>query len=198
MIGNQRLEHSGEPRGRSFGSDTLGGYAGALAQQENLVGETLGIGELSIAAQANKPFAERGFILADDTPRRMILVRQLDRSVGECTPALVGLLEVTDMPHPGQEQAFRIACVGGDERVPSSVEFLRERGETRSYQHILRGEVTIERHLVGAGRLGDSVNTDGMDTATMEQLAGGGENALARGRAAALRDPCGSERWRSG
>src|SRR6266403_3335148 len=30
MIGNQRLEHSGEPRGKSFGSDTLGGNAGAL------------------------------------------------------------------------------------------------------------------------------------------------------------------------
>jgi hypothetical protein len=31
MIGNQRREHSGEPRGKSFGSDTLGGNAGALA-----------------------------------------------------------------------------------------------------------------------------------------------------------------------
>ena len=31
MISNQRLEHSTEPRGRSFGSDTLGGNAGALA-----------------------------------------------------------------------------------------------------------------------------------------------------------------------
>jgi hypothetical protein len=31
MIGNQRLEHSGEPRRKSFGSDTLGGNAGALA-----------------------------------------------------------------------------------------------------------------------------------------------------------------------
>jgi hypothetical protein len=31
MIGNQRLEHSGEPRGKSFGSDTLGGNPGALA-----------------------------------------------------------------------------------------------------------------------------------------------------------------------
>ena len=31
MIGNQRLEHSGEPQGKSFGSDTLGGNAGALA-----------------------------------------------------------------------------------------------------------------------------------------------------------------------
>jgi hypothetical protein len=31
MIGKQRLEHSGESRGRSFGSDTLGGNAGAFA-----------------------------------------------------------------------------------------------------------------------------------------------------------------------
>jgi hypothetical protein len=31
MIGNQRLEHPGEPRGKSFGPDTLGGNAGALA-----------------------------------------------------------------------------------------------------------------------------------------------------------------------
>ena len=40
MIGNQRLEHSSEPRGKSFGSDTLGGNAGALAQQEHFVDET--------------------------------------------------------------------------------------------------------------------------------------------------------------
>jgi hypothetical protein len=43
MIGNQRLEHSSEPRGKSFGSDTLGGNAGALAQQEHFVGETLAV-----------------------------------------------------------------------------------------------------------------------------------------------------------
>src|SRR5271168_2056371 len=90
-------------------------------------------GSVSLAsrAQANKPFAERGFILADDTPRRMILVRQLDRSVGECTPALgLILLEVTDMAQPGQELSFRIARVGGGERIPGSVEFLRELDET--------------------------------------------------------------------
>ena len=58
MIGNQRLEHSSEPRGKPFGSDTLGGDAGAFAYQEDFVSETLGIGEPGIAAQANKPLAE--------------------------------------------------------------------------------------------------------------------------------------------
>src|SRR3984893_17706309 len=53
MIGNQRLEHFGEPRGEPLGSDTLGSDAGALPDQEDLVGETLGIGQPGIAAQAN-------------------------------------------------------------------------------------------------------------------------------------------------
>jgi hypothetical protein len=33
---------------------------------------------------------------------------------------------------------------------------------------------------------GDCVDADGMDTAAIEQLAGSGQDALARGRAAAL------------
>ena len=98
------------------------------------------------------------------------------------------------MSQPGQELAFRIARVGGGERIPGSVEFLRELAETRGDQRILRGEVAIERHLVGAGRLGDRVDADGMDAAAIEQLAGGREDALARGRAGALPiggRPCG-------
>ena len=90
------------------------------------------------------------------------------------------------MAKPSQELAFRIARMGGGERIPGSVEFLRELAETRGDQHILRGEVTVERHLVGPGRLGDRVDAHGMDAATIEQLAGGREDALARGRAAAL------------
>ena len=71
-------------------------------------------------------------------------------------------------------------------RVPGNVEFLRELAEARGDQHILRGEVAIQRHLVGAGRLGDRVDAHGMDAAAIEQLAGGREDALARRRAAAL------------
>ncbi len=53
MIGDQRLEHFGEPRGEPLGSDTLGSDAGAFPYQEDFVGETLGIGQPGIAAQAN-------------------------------------------------------------------------------------------------------------------------------------------------
>ena len=61
MIGDQRLEHSRESRGKPFGSDTLGRDAGAFAYQEDFVRETLGISEPGIAAQANEPFAKLQF-----------------------------------------------------------------------------------------------------------------------------------------
>jgi hypothetical protein len=40
--------------------------------------------------------------------------------------------------------------------------------------------MAIERHLVGAGGLGDGVDADGVDAVAVEQLAGRGEDALAR------------------
>ena len=187
VFADQRLKHPREPRGKPFGSDTLGRDASALAYQENFVGETLGIGEPGIAAQANKPFSDVGLIFSDDAPRRMVRVRQFDRGVGECAAAL-GLvrLEVTDMAQPGQKLAFRIAHVGGRARIPGNVEILLKLTETGGDQHVLRGEVAIERHLVGACRLRDRVDADGMDATAIEQFAGGREDPRTRGRADAL------------
>jgi hypothetical protein len=48
MVGNQRLEHSSEPRRMSFGSDTLGSDASALAYQDlSMLGMVLAIGLVS-------------------------------------------------------------------------------------------------------------------------------------------------------
>jgi hypothetical protein len=186
VFADQRLKHPREPRGKPFGSDNLGRDASALAYQENFVGDTLGIDEPSIAAQANKPFSDIGLILPNDTPRRMVRVRQFDRSVGESTTAL-GLvrLEVTDMAQPGQKLAFRIAHVGGSARIPGNVEILLKLTETGGDQHVLRGEVAIERHLVGTGRRRNCVGADGMYASAIEQLASGREDALAWWLAAA-------------
>jgi len=66
------------------------------------------------------------------TPRRMIRVRQLDRSVGECTAAL-GLILLKSPTWRSQAGAgLPDRRVGGGERIPGSVEFLRELDETRS------------------------------------------------------------------
>ena len=110
----------------------------------------------------------------------MIPIRQLDRSVGECTAALgLVLLEVTDMAQPSQELAFGIARMGGGECIPGRVEFLRELAETRGDQHVLRGEVTVEGHLVGPGCLRDRLNPHGPDAMPIEQVGRSRENPRA-------------------
>src|SRR5277367_6245587 len=40
----------------------------------------------------------------------------------------------------------------------------------------------VERHLVGAGGLGDGFDADAPDAVAMEQIAGGAQDALARPR----------------
>jgi len=77
------------------------------------------------------------------------------------------------MAKPSQELAFRIARMGGGERIPGSVEFLRELAETRGDQHILRGEVTVERHLVGRRRFGDGIHADRVDAVTIKEIERG-------------------------
>ena len=165
----------------------MGGDTGAFAYQEDFVGETLGIGELGIAAQANEPFAKCGLILADDPPRRMVLVRQFDRSVGKCT-ARSASLSLKSQTWRSQASSWPFgspacaAAIASQATSNSCVSSLQACGD----QHILRGEVPIERHLVGAGRLGDRVDADRMDAAAIEQLARGREDALARRQAGAL------------
>jgi hypothetical protein len=67
------------------------------------------------------------------------------------------------MAQAGEKLVFWIARVGGIDCISGNVEFPREFTETGGNQHVLRSEVTIERHLVGAGRLRDRVDVDGMD-----------------------------------
>ena len=169
MLANQCLEHPSEPRGKPFSPDTLSRNAGTLAYQEDLVSETLRIRQLSIAAQAEQLFAGCSFILAYDTPSRVILFRQLDCGIGERTAALgFILLEIANVMQPGHELTLRVADMGSGNRLPGCVEFLREFRETRGDKHILRREMAIERHLVGARGLGDRVYADGMDAAPVK------------------------------
>jgi len=76
--------------------------------------------------------------------------------------------------------------MGGRDGVLGNVEFLRELAQARRDQHILRGEVPIQRHLVGARRLGNRLDAHGMDAAAIEQLTRGRQDALARGQTDAL------------
>ena len=98
MLANQCLQHPSEPRGKPLDPDTLSRHAGTFAYQEDMVSEPLWIGQLGVAAQVEQLFTSRGLILADDMPSRVILFRQLNRGIGECTAALgFMLLEVANV-----------------------------------------------------------------------------------------------------
>ena len=73
--------------------------------------------------------------------------------------------------------------MGSGVRIPGRIEFPGELAETCGDQRVLRGEVAIESHLVGAGRLGDRVHPNDMDASAIEQLASSREDALTWGSA---------------
>jgi hypothetical protein len=101
-------------------------------------------------------------------------------------------LEVVDMVQAGEKLAFWIALVGGGDRISGNVEFPREFTETGGNRHVLRSEVTIERHLVGAGRLRDRVDADGMDAcdAAPAQNVPARRSSCRAARSAVRQRPC--------
>src|SRR6266571_624564 len=65
------------------------------------------------------------------------------------------------------------------ELVPAGVRKLRCLPQIFRHQFVLRGEVAIERHLVGAGRLGDRLDPHRPDSMPIEQVAGDREQPRA-------------------
>jgi len=65
---------------------------------------------------------------------------------------------------------------------PPSFGFERHVAQTLNDQVVFRPEVTVERHLVGAGRLGDRIDANASDSVFMEQVPGGAGNPIARAR----------------
>ena len=69
-------EHFGEAFGGAARPEALNGDASAFAQQEQLVGEKLGIAQPRLAPKFDDQFAVLAFAFLDHAPGRMISVRQ--------------------------------------------------------------------------------------------------------------------------
>jgi len=63
---------------------------------------------------------------------------------------------------------------------PAAVGFARGLPQIGRHQVVLRTEVTIERHLVGAGRLGDGIDPHSPDSVAVKQIPGDRQDAGAR------------------
>ena len=96
----------------------------------------------------------------DHPQARMALFGQFDRGVGEIAAALVLGDESRRLLEKAIELADRIAGVGALDLGPDLFRLLALVVEIFEDQFVLRFEMTVERHLVGAGRLGDRLDAD--------------------------------------
>ena len=106
----------------------------------------------------------------------MIFFRQLDRGIGERAAALVGIGDVSGhLLEPGAKLRQRIAGMRLLEPIPAGVGALGGLPQIFRHQFVLRREVAVERHLVGAGRLGDRLDPHRPDAVPVKQVGGGRE-----------------------
>ena len=92
---------------------------------------------------------------------RVVPAGDLRARVGELAGRIAGMLRLEPVPvRGGEPRAF---------------------AQVVRHQFVLRGEVAIERHLVGAGRLCNGVHPHGADPIPIEQLARDREDARSGG-----------------
>jgi hypothetical protein len=74
----------------------------------------------------------------------------------------------------------RVIGMGGFKSIPDRLGVLRDLPQARNHQIVLRAEVTIQRHLVGASHVGDRIDTDRADPVLAKQIPGRADDALSR------------------
>src|SRR5271168_3889331 len=102
--------------------------------------------------------------------------RQFDRRIREVAAPLVIEYKLGAASDPRVQLRQGIASVYRFDFGPPSFDFERHVAQTLNDQVVFRAEVTVERHLVGAGRLSDRVDADASDSVFMEQTPGGASN----------------------
>src|SRR5580693_4785792 len=112
----------------------------------------------------------------------MALFRQLDRGVRKIAAALVTCDKFRRLLDEAIELANGIARARGFDLGPNLVGLFPLIIQIFENQFVLRAEVTIERHLVGASSFGDGLDADPADAAAVEKVLRTVDNALARPR----------------
>ena len=88
------LAHAHETGARTFRANTLAAHPCTLDQQEQFIGQELGLRKASIAAQMHQALALRFLECLDYLTRRMLPVWQLNGGIRKRAAALVGCANV--------------------------------------------------------------------------------------------------------
>jgi hypothetical protein len=177
---NDGFRHAHEPGTKAVCSDALRADARALKEKVQFVREHFRFAQSGGSGQLDELHSLRRLVFLDDATGRVAFFRELDRGIGERAAALVGAGDVIrHFPEPATELRKLIAGMKLPEPVPASIRAFSGVPQIFRNQLVLGREVPIERHLVGAGGLGDRVDPDSPDSMPVEQIPGDRENAFA-------------------
>ena len=148
-------------------------------KQDKRVGEQVGLRGAGAGAQSRQPLALTDLERLDHLEPGMTLLRQFDRGVRQVATALVLGDELSRLLDEAMELSDRIVGAGGLDLRPNLVRLLSLVIEIFENEIVLRAEVAIERHLVGARRLGDGFDADAANAMTVEEVLSAVDDALA-------------------
>ena len=152
----------------------------AVQEHEHDLRSLLGIGHANFGEQRSQ-FAEHPVLVRDNHRCcRVIVVGQVEsgahvRAADEATPALIGTTRRAVEERQQPLASCPVRGVADQPRSVMKVTFRQGLGD----ELILAGEVAIQRHLAGAGPLGDRGGRGGGKPADRDELRGGLEDALA-------------------
>ncbi len=122
----------------------------------------------------------QSFYTFQETSALQKKLAQFNGGIGDGTAAVAAVgKDLLDIAHPAFELGVGIAGIGGGQTLPQRVALPGELAYVGGDELVLGTEMSVERHFVGCRGLGDGVDADGPDAVPIEQVARGGENAIA-------------------
>src|SRR4051812_3712048 len=171
-------------------TDALNTRVRPLEQHPEEIGGEIRILETGCLAESYDSLVLAGLVFLNDASRRMFGIRQLGERVSERRAALLHHLELgCRATAPVLKQALGIVRVVGRQIAPFILFARNHAAHPLGDELVLRVEVTVHRHLVGAGGFRDRFDPYPADPMLMKEIAGGGENPVAHGQSRGARAP---------
>src|SRR5207253_6464544 len=147
---NKSFADRDEAPAGAFDADALATDTGAFEQQPQAVGEQIGFDDPGLAAKLRQSITLFDLEFFNKVPRRMIAFSKFDCCVGDIAAAAVVARAFGAATDPGMKLCQRVTGMVGFKSVPDLVCLLGGIAKAGNHQIVLRAEVTIQRHLVGA------------------------------------------------
>ena len=165
---------------RPLGADALAADARALEQQRQRIGQQFGLRRCRPPRRGRRGGRD-GPILHSSMSRRAGWSASVSSTAALARCSLARRRGRSRRPAaPRRAAGPRVARMTAPRAPPQRLGVGGHRLQALDDQVVLRAEMPVERHLVGAGRLGDGLDPDAADAVLVEQVARGRHDPVAR------------------